>query len=456
MKADLVLRGGTVVDPRGGYRADVVVRDGIIAALTDGHPPRAHETLDVSGKFVLPGLIDTHVHIRYPGHPAREDFATGTRAAAAGGITTILEHPISRPAVSSADILLRRWERCRDQAYVDYAFFGAAGEENIEAIAGLAEAGAVAFKTFLHAAPPGREDEFEGLTATGDGGLYEVFRAVARTGRISVIHAESNSMVEYYIDKYREEGRNDILAHSDSRPVLSEIVSIAGSLEMARAAGAQLMVAHISGGTVAEYLEDARVEYEVLVETCPHYLFLSREDTPQLGPYAKINPPIRSEDERARLWEAIGRGGIDFIGSDHGPFLPEEKEGGWFDIWSAPAGAVGLETMVPLVLGAVNEGMLSLSEVTALLCENAALQFGLWPRKGQIAVGADADLVVVDMDRPGIIDREKMYTKASECALLYDGWETTAAPVMTIVRGEVVMRDGEIVGKEGHGELVKP
>ncbi|MFO8061132.1 MAG: allantoinase AllB [Bacillota bacterium] len=455
VKADRLFRGGTVVDPRGQVRADVAVRDGRIVALTDGIPISAHETVDVSGKYLLPGIIDTHVHIRYPGYEKREDFASGTRAAAAGGVTTILEHPISVPAVSSADILRRRWEMCRDQAYVDYAFFGAAGEDNIDQIAGLAEAGVVAFKTFLHQAPPGREREFEGLTCTTDGGLYEVFRAVARTGKISVIHAESNSMVEYYIDKYRSEGRNDILAHMDSRPALAEIVSAAGSLEMAEAAGVRLQVAHISGGTVADYLERERASgRDVLVETCPHYLFLTREDASRLGPYAKINPPIRTVDEQEGLWRAIGRGVVDFIGSDHGPFTREEKEAGWEDIWGAPAGAVGLETTLALMLDAVNSGRLSLLDVARLLSEKAAREFGLWPRKGRIAPGSDADLVVVDMDRIHTFDRSQMYTRARECALLFDGRRVRGMPVMTVLRGEIVMKDAEVVGEPGYGRMI--
>ena len=456
MKVDLLLKGGTVVDARGQVRADVAVRDGKVVAIAEGISISAHETVDVSGKYLLPGVIDPHVHIRYPGHEKREDFATGTMAAANGGVTTILEHPISVPAVSSTAILKRRWEMCREQAYVDYAFFGAAGEDNIDEIAGLAEAGVVAFKTFLHQAPPGREKEFEGLTCTTDGGLYEVFREIAKTGKISVIHAESNSMVEYYIDKYRSEGRNDILAHLDSRPILSELVSVAGSMEMAEAAGVRLQVAHISGGTVADQLERAReAGRDVLVETCPHYLFLSREDTPRLGPYAKINPPIRTKEEQEGLWQAVRRGTVDFIGSDHGPFLKEEKEDGWQDIWGAPAGAVGLETMLVLMLDAVHEGQISLPDVARLLSETAAKEYGLWPQKGQIALGADADLVVIDMDQDHTVDKSKMYTRAKECALLFDGRKVRGMPVMTVLRGEIIMKDSQIVGEPGYGRMIE-
>ncbi|MFO7941548.1 MAG: dihydroorotase [Bacillota bacterium] len=457
MSVDLLIRGGVVVDSEKEYRADVAVKDGRIVGISDGLPVRADRVVDATGRFVMPGLVDSHVHLRYPGNPDREDFATGTKAAAAGGVTTIIEHPISVPAVSSVDILKRREEACAPGTYVDYAFLGAAGEDNLDDISGLAGAGVVGFKTFLHAAPPGREREFEGLTATTDGGLYEVMRAVAATGLPEIIHAESDSMVNYYIERMKKSGRNDILAHLDSRPIISELVSAAGALEMARDAGTRLTVAHISGGTVAEFLGDARSRgYDVTVETCPHYLFLSRDDVEELGPYAKINPPIRPIEEVERLWRALEEGIIDFVGSDHGPFLVEEKEPGWEDIWPCPAGAVGLETILPLFLDAVGAGRLALSDVVWLLSEGASRHFGLWPQKGCLAPGADADLVLVDLDVVDRIDREKMYTKAAATARLYDGRQVTGKPVATIVRGEVVMEDGHIVGSQGYGRMVQP
>ncbi|MFW5897251.1 MAG: dihydroorotase, partial [Bacillota bacterium] len=261
----------------------------------------------------------------------------------------------------------------------------------------------------------------------------------------------------YYIERMKQSGRNDILAHLDSRPMLSELISAAGALEMARDAGTRLTVAHISGGTVAEFLADARSRgYDITIETCPHYLFLSRDDVEDLGPYAKINPPIRPVDEVELLWRALEEGIVDFVGSDHGPFLVEEKEAGWKDIWTCPAGAVGLETMLPLFLDAVDAGRLTLSDVVWLLSEGAARHFGLWPRKGCLAPGADADLVIVNADVVDTIDRKRMHTKAAETAWLYDGRKVTGKPVATIVRGEIVMEDGNIVGSRGYGRMVQP
>ncbi len=455
---DLVLKGGTIVTASGSFQGDLAIKDGLIVGLSQGEStPSASEILDVSGKHLLPGVIDSHVHLRFPGNPERETFATGTRAAAAGGVTTILEHPISVPAVHTAEVLARRREVSGPQAYVDYAFFAAAGEENLEEIPALAQAGAIAFKTFLHAAPPGREKEFYGLTATDEGALYQVLETVGRTGLISAVHAESNSIVQHMIGRLSSEGRQDITAHQDSRPVLAELVSVAGLLEMADAAGARLLVCHISGGSVARKLRQARMEgHDVLVETCPHYLFLTTDDTPELGPYAKINPPIRDRREQESLWEELALGTVDFIGSDHGPFLPQDKDPGWEDIWPTPAGAVGLETMVPLLLDAAADGRLELEQLAFLTSESAAVEFGLWPRKGCLAPGSDGDVTVVDLRKEQTFDRSRMFTRSQDSARLYEGRTVTGRVEMTVVRGEVVFRQGEILGREGFGQFLAP
>lgn len=455
---DLLLKGGTIVTASGSFRGDLAIKEGRIAGLCLGEAsPSATEVLDVSGKHLLPGVIDPHVHLRFPGNPERETFATGTQAAAAGGVTTILEHPISVPAVHTPEIFARRLEVCSPQAYVDFAFFASAGEENIDQLPQLAQAGAIAFKSFLHAPPPGREKEFYGLTVTNEGALFEVLETVAQTGLMAAIHAESNSIIEHLIARLKKEGRKDIIAHHDSRPVLAELVSVAGILEMAEATGVRLLICHISGGSVGRKLREARLAgYDVLVETCPHYLFLSTDDTPQLGPYAKINPPIRNLQEQESLWEEIAQGTIDFIGSDHGPFLPQEKDPGWEDIWPTPAGGVGIETMVPLLLDAVSAGKLTLEELAYLTSENTAREFGLWPRKGCLSPGSDADVTVVNLEAQQVLDRKRMFTRARDSARLYDGRKVQGQVEATVVRGEIIFRQGRILGREGFGQFLKP
>jgi len=194
----------------------------------------------------------------------------------------------------------------------------------------------------------------------------------------------------------------------------------------------------------------------VTAETCPQYLFLTEKRMTEIGPYGKVNPPLRSQSEQDSLWGYLLDGTIDTIGSDHAPNLPDEIERGWGDIFAAPAGRAEIETALPLMLTAVNQGRLSLPKLVKLMCENAARLYGLYPRKGTIQVGADADLVIIDMTRSSTIDRRNMFTKQKDAARMFDGWQVMGIPVMTIVRGTVVMRDGHIVGEPGYGECVVP
>jgi allantoinase len=176
----------------------------------------------------------------------------------------------------------------------------------------------------------------------------------------------------------------------------------------------------------------------------------------EIGPYAKVNPPLRPQEEQDSLWTHLLGGTISTLGSDHGPHLQEHKERGWDDIFAAAAGSAGVETSLPLMLTAVNHGRLDLHTVTRLMSENVAKLYGLFPRKGVIQIGSDADLVIIDMDKKMTLERNKMHTKQKDAARMFDGWQVEGLPVMTILRGNVIMQDGEIVGKPGYGEFISP
>jgi dihydroorotase-like cyclic amidohydrolase len=246
--------------------------------------------------------------------------------------------------------------------------------------------------------------------------------------------------------------------HSLARPVLAEAEAVSRAVLFAMETGVRLNIPHVSCGSVAAIIKAAKERGfdNITAETCPQYLFLTDERHDEIGPYAKVNPPLRSQHERERLWDYLLDGTIDTIGSDHAPNSPEQIEQGWEDVFAAPAGRAEIETSLSLMLTAVNQGRLDLSTLTRLMSENAARLYGLYPRKGVIRVGADADLVIVDMEKEATIDRRTLYTKQTEAARMFDGWQVTGMPVMTLVRGAVVMRDGEIVGQPGCGEFVSP
>ncbi len=455
-KYDLIIRGGQVVFPDDILTADIAVKDEKIAAIArPGELGDAASVIDATGLTVLAGIIDPHVHMRDPGSNDREDFITGTMSAAAGGVTTVLDHPNTIPSISCVENLHAKRDLLSGRSHVDFGLYGAAGAGNLEDIAKLAEAGAVAFKTFLHGAPAGREQEFVGLCATDDGELYSVLTTIAKTGLMSIIHAENDSIINSLIAKLKSEG--DILgdAHERSRPVATEMEAVGRVAILGEAVGARVNVAHLSSGSAAAMIRMFRDNgYSLTVETCPQYLFATVESLNKYGPYAKINPPLRSQEEQDLLWEHVRKGTIDMIGSDHAPHRPADKEKGKEDIFTAGSGLPGIETMLPLFLTAVNQGKLDLNRLTRIMSLNSARNYGLYPRKGVIRPGSDADFVLVDLEQSYRFEKEKLYTKQREQALLFDGFEAKGCPVMTIIRGHKVMEKGKILVEPGFGKYL--
>jgi allantoinase len=455
-KVDLLIKSGKVVRSDSIFEADIVVQDGKIAGLVeDGLLPEAKQVIDARGKFVMAGVIDPHNHMREPGITKREDWTTGTMAAASGGVTTVLEHPVSIPPTTTVKAFMDKKALAESKSLVDFGLFGGDGTTSIENIPALAEVGAVAFKTFIWDYPD-RADEFEGITCTDDDALLEIFEAVAKTGLVQTLHAESKAIVQHYTKKLVAAGRRAPYDHEASRPVLSEVEAVSRVILFAMETGVRLNIPHLSSGSAAAVIKAAQDKgYDnITAETCPHYLFLTKERFKEIGPYAKVNPPMRTQEEQDKLWEHLLNGTVTTIGSDHGPHLPEHKEKGWKDIFAAPAGSAAVEALFPTMLNAVSQGRLSLGDVTGLMSENVAKLYGIYPQKGVIRVGSDADLVIVDMTREVTIDRHKAYTKQKDSSRMFDGYHIVGMPVVTIVRGAVVMRDGEVVGKPGYGRFV--
>ena len=449
IKSDKIFMGGRLID------CYIGVRDGIITAISK-EKLDAEKVINAEGKIVLPGTVDPHVHIRAPGHDERETFESGTKDAALGGVTTVIEMPISVPPPHSPEIVKRRMDIADKEAVVDMAFFGAAGTDCLDDIIPCAKSGIVAFKTFLHEVPPGRKEEFIGLTAPNTGDQYELMEKVAQTGVMIGFHAENNDMINKNIAILRSEGKTSPIYHGRSRPPVVEIETAAKILLFAEKIGAKVEICHISTPEVVELVNRAKSKgVYVVAETCPHYLFLNEDALNKVGVFAKCNPPLRSEEERQGMWEMVNDGSIDIIGSDHAPYTKEEKERGSEDIFTPPAGFPGLSTRLPLLFTAVKEGKIRLDKMVELICENPAKIFNLYPKKGTIAIGSDADFVIFDPNKKGIISKDKMFTKCRESALVYDGWKVYGKPEKTIVRGKVVFDDGKITVSPGYGEIIK-
>lgn len=458
MEADLIITGGVITTSSGEQRVGLAINDGIIVAIAnDAALPSARETIDARGLHILPGLIDTHVHIRDPGRTEREDFQTGTAAAAAGGITTILEMPIAIPPVSTAAALSARVAAARERSYVDFGFYGGAAGDNLDDIEPLAEAGAIAFKSFRIPAPPGREREFVGLSCPDSGDYFRALERIASTGLVSAVHAEDAQILQRISRDRQANELNPVLTQANERPEIVETASVAQSLALAKATGARIQIVHCSTPTSVDLITQARADgVAATAETCPHYLFLTEAELEKHGPFARINPPLRSAETVDAIWERISRREIDVIGTDHAPFLAHEKEAYWNDLSKAPPGAPGLEAMLPLMLTAVNLGRITLKEMVVLTSENAARIFGLYPKKGVIRVGSEADFVLVDLEYSGKIDTSQWHSKSRETARIWNSYPVRGKVVATYVRGRLIVRNNTIAASPGWGRFISP
>lgn len=452
---DLIITDGLVVTQGRVAAGTIAVQDGRIAGILEpNHRPESSRQISAKGMHVIPGLIDSHVHLRSPGDEEREDPISGTSAAAAGGITTLLEMPISSIPASSADGLEKRAAAIQSQSLIDFGLYGGAGHQNIDLIPEIAGAGAVAFKTFLTAPPIHRAREFFGLWCLDYGLLRDVMAATAATGLRHCFHCENWPMIESMINQLSAEGRCDGLAHAESRPSIVEDISVAIMMSLAAEAGGPVEVVHLSSPRAAQLVKEARCRgLDVIAETCPQYLFLTDEVLSVHGGFAKCNPALRSAEEVDALWPYLHDGTLDFVGSDHSPFLCDEKDGN--DIFAIPPGLPGLESMAPMMLTAVNDGRFSITDFIRLMSTRPAEVFRL-PGKGRIEIGYDADLTFVDMDARWTFDRNNCFSKAREIMRIVHGIPMKGRIEHTMVRGKTVYEDGKITGQPGYGRWIKP
>ncbi|MEM2876447.1 MAG: amidohydrolase family protein, partial [Candidatus Bathyarchaeia archaeon] len=335
----------------------------------------------------------------------------------------------------------KTWE---NRSYVDYGFHGGlrpmTSDEEIER---LWSDGVFGLKTFL--ASPDLH-----WPSVSDGDLLRILRKTAEIDALLVIHAENESMLSVNMKRLKDLGRKDYASHLEWRPPVAEVEAVRRSVFLLSQAGSRGLIAHASVAESIIEVRDAKNRgNRIYVETCPQYLFLSDEDLKARGPWLKCAPPLRSREESSELWRLLNSGWIDVLASDHAPHPRELKEEGLSDMWKAPNGLPGIETSLPLMLTAVKNGNLSLSILVKTFSENPAKLYGIYPRKGTIAVGSDADLVLVDFDKSERISSDRLEMKCGWSP--YEGFELKGLPVMTVVRGEVVMEDREVVGVEGHG-----
>jgi dihydropyrimidinase len=448
MMADLAIKNGRVVFPGVGIvPADLAVRSGEIAAvLAPGQTLQADRTIDASGLTVFPGLVDPHTHLTMGDSP--EPYMTETRTAAIGGVTSVLTYLFQSSPYT--DLFEEDLNRVRSQAYVDVGFhFGAVTDEQRGELDLYAERyGVTSYKFFMSFR--GEEGAYLGIAGIDDGLMYDFFSGIAGLdGGVVATHPENIEIVWRLRSRLMQNGREDLKAWMESRPDFVEAENISRALHIARQTGVTLYVPHLSCALGLDEVRRFRDRYDnYFVETCPHYLTHTSGDG--ASTLAKVNPPLRTDEDREALWEGLADGAIQVVGSDHVPRRSTHKEGG---IWKASAGFPGLATLLPVL---ISEGYhrrgLSLARIAELTSESPARIYGLYPKKGTIQVGSDADLTLVDLDLEREVRAEEL---GSDCDFsLYEGWRLKGWPVTTILRGEVIYESGKLKGTPGQGQYL--
>ena len=446
MAYDLLIKNGQVVTPESTTEASVLVKDGKIAGLI-GHDslPAAAEIFDAKGLHVLPGLIDGHVHFRDPGLTHKEDFSTGSLAAAHGGIATVIDMPNVVPATSNVDGLRAKLAEAGSKSFVDYGLLGVVLEGNIADLAPMARAGVVGFKIFMG-------ETVGKLPAPSDGAILDSMRIIASMGLRVGVHAEDNSIIRHCTERLKAAGRKDPMAFVESRPSIAEQECIARAIMFASATGVRLHIHHLSSAEGVDLVAEARLRgVDVTAETAPHYLLLDESLMERLGPMLKINPPVRAKRDQQALWQGLLDGTIDIVATDHSPHTLEEKFKE--SIWDASPGFCGVESGVALMLTQVNKRRMSLNHYVSVASEGPARVWDLYPKKGCIGLGSDADFTLVDMKRSGVVRAEALHSKSKVTP--FDGYRVKGMPVATVVRGTFVLRDGAVTGAPS-GQFVRP
>jgi dihydroorotase (multifunctional complex type) len=440
---DLAIHGGEVLTPSRRVPASVYVRDGRIAHLGHEDFP-ARDSLDATGLLVMPGMVDAHVHFMDPGDPEREDFPAATAAAARAGVTTVIEHTHAAPVISPADLEAKR-EHVAGRARIDFALAAHAWPDRLDEVASVWGAGAAFVKAFTCAT--------HGLPGFDPARLRRLFAAAAECGAVCLVHCEEASLVDDAERELRAAGRADPGIVPEWRTRAAELTALAVMGLLARLTGARAVAAHLSHPDAVALVDRERsAGARLQAETCPQYLRLLEHEVNRHGALRKFTPPARAHGggDLDAMWDALARGDIDFVSSDHAPATREQKEDG--SIWDVHFGLPGVDTTLPILLDGAAAGRLSYERVVQVYAEGPARAYGLYPAKGTLRPGADADLVVVDPGARWTVRDEDVLSKAGWSP--FAGRTLTGRAVKTFVRGRPAADNGRVLAAPGAGRWV--
>lgn len=448
MKYDLSVKNAKIVTDKDIYEGELYVKDGKVAAVTaPGAGLEAATVVDAGGKYLMPGAIDPHLHGGH-GTPERETFECSGKAAAAGGITTVLEQPLSVPSTVTLEAFLEKKADADKKFVVDFGLWGGLVPGHLDEMEKIFELGGGAFKSFMC--------RCSNYPSTNDGILLEGMRMLAKFGGLSAVHAENDTLIQELADKFNAQGKKDAQAFIDCHPPYSELEAVLRYIFIARQApGCKAHVVHCSLPAGVRAVHKAQQEgLDITVETCPQYLGLCEDDLYALGGVAKCDPPVRPRAMVDELWECVKAGQVDMIASDHSPHPFERKVVAKDNFPYASEGVTGLTTMLPVMLdeGVAKRG-LPLTDVVRMMSVNVAKRFGLWGRKGALDVGFDADFILVDMDAKWVCKAENMHYANKHTP--FDGRTFQGKICETYVRGELVCKDNVIMKEPGFGKYYR-
>lgn len=448
-RLDLIVRGGRIVTPGGILDAELGIRLGKIVRLAPRVTDEMVAVLDAAGSYVFPGVVDAHVHFNEPGRDDWEGLASGSAALAAGGGTMFFDMPLnSEPPVLDAAALREKRRLAEEKSCVDFALWGGLTPGNLDQLAGLRDAGAIGFKAFMCASGIA---SFPHVDAKA---LREGMKRAVKLGLPVAVHAEDDALVAQRTAEIKAQGRIDARAWLESRPVEVELAAIRTALELAGETGCALHVVHVSSPEGIELIAEARLQrVDVTAETCPHYLLLNEKDVARLGPLAKCAPPLRDEKRRKALWAELRAGNIQTVGSDHSPSRPEMKDSAnMFAVWG---GIAGVQHGAELLLSEVEKtAEKDLPVLAAVLARNVARRFRLDDRKGELALGRDADFSLVAYGKARTIAADDLWTRHRLSA--YVGQRSRVRVTHTYVRGHPVYADGRLVNLSEPGQFLRP
>ncbi len=442
MKFECEIANATLLEPKGRYRGTIAISGERVVGILEEPSGNAARTIDAEGLVALPGMVDQHVHFMDPGDNAREDFIRGSSAAAVGGVTTVVEHTHSNPVLTAEDLREKR-EYLKDRSVIDFGLMAHVFPDTIKHVPDLWEDGVAIFKAFTcttHGVPGLLPDD-----------LLRLFRSLFEAGARGLVHCEDEFITEDNEERLHAALRKDYGVIPEWRSTEAELVAVNTVALLARLTGANITVAHASQPEVIDLVRRERELGATLsIESCPQYFYINSDEVREYGPTRKFTPPARDAPAGELMWKRLARGQIDLISTDHAPSTLDQKFAS--DIWGCPFGLPGVETTLTMLLDAVAEGKLTLQRLVQTYSEAPARLLGLYPRKGALRIGSDADVVLVDTEQEHVLSNDNIVSKAGWTP--FDGRRVKGRAVMTMLRGQVVAENGKVTAEPGGGRFV--